>query len=256
MEDATFIRECNRLVPLGPWLELCQEARVPHIPAEFSEPFPFAQVYGALDGEECPELAAAWEWMRRRVGESLASGDKVMVRWECACHDRVKSAACQGFGWSEELYCSPMTDGLCGMCDDMRGPDCTVTETTRLGVRPWVDALRFDGWPVEFRVFYGPNGYQGVSNYYPQRPLPDMPLYRELAHDCHVMAGNLSTCSQRFPAGFTADFLVKPDGDVLFLEGGPPSHGHPMAPNAHPCCMAPGKIRGVALAPREGALRG
>jgi hypothetical protein len=58
------------------------------------------------------------------------------------------------------------------------------------------------------------------------------------------------------PYGFSADFIVREDGEVLFLEGGPPHVAEPPlgCPSAHPCCMEPGNIYGIAFARRKGAL--
>lgn len=227
----------ERVVPLDFWLELAERAGVSHIPAAFSPAFPIAELYDALEGDEAPGFAKAMAWAK----DELARPGRWMVRWECCADDNVKALACAGAEWSLAW--------THGEIDSPRLFDCTAGETTRLCVRPWVDALRIDDYPVEFRVFYGPDGYQGVSNYYPQRALPKMMIE---VHAARRLAYRLTQFAD-FPIGFTADFMVTAD-DIRLIEGGPPHHMNgQMLPSAHPCCFAPGKVAGVAFALQEGA---
>lgn len=251
MNRTEQMTEAIRLVPLGPWIERAQAAKIPYIPAEFSPAFPTAQIVASLDGEPTPEMNAAWDWASHRVEAAHAKDEKVIVRWECCCDDGKKMLAVDSGEWS------PMWTSL--TCDDERVIDCTVGETTRLCVRPWQTPYLHNGNRVEFRVFYGPTGFLGLSNYYPQFALPeDDYQINRCIHTARVFASRLNAGGE-FPAGFTADFMMidieynaQQDNSVIFLEGGPP-HWNGM-PSAHPCAFAPGFTNGIAYAPRPGAL--
>lgn len=114
-----------------------------------------------------------------------------------------------------------------------------------LMIRPWVNALKIGGYPVEFRVFAEMGSIQGVSSYYPQRDLPQW--CEELAKQCEVMAHRLVRGGAR---DFTADYLIREqDGAPILLECGPPhikGHQH----SADPCCHRAGDVSGVALSRR------
>jgi hypothetical protein len=245
------LQKRKALVPLGPWIDLAQRAKVPHIPAAFSTPFPLIQAWQALDGEATPELDAAMQWARCEA-DSLRGWDsaKPYLRWEDCSPGETKWLLGKGGGYRPEY-------GRLPMLDDPRLSDCALTDPQRLVVRPWVDALMMDGYPVEFRVFVE-RGLKGVSSYYPQRPLPETAQMLEWAAQSGFLALKLQGEAPRRWAGaavgFTADFLVSAYGNVLFLEGGPP-HTLDGLVSAHPCCFAPRQISGIALTPREGALR-
>lgn len=251
MDDVTdsmlALQHRKGLVPLGPWIALARRANVPHVPASFSPPFPLAGIWEQLDGTPCPFLEIAREWARREGADVEHAGGKPYIRWEDCSPGETKWLLGQGGGYRPEYGRRPMLD-------DPRLMDCMLTDPQRLVVRPWVDALVVAGYPVEFRVFYGPAGYQGVSSYYPQRSLPDTPATREWADRAVTFAAVLHDCDQAggLQRGFSADFLVTVDGRILFLEGGPPHVNAPIS--AHPCAFPPGQISGVALAPRPGAL--
>ena len=124
--------------------------------------------------------------------------------------------------------------------------------------RPSIQATIIDGYPVEYRVFVSDGQIQGLSNYYPQRPLPRddeqiaavMRLTQQLIDHCQTPflwnRGFLwEIFSEQYDTDgvhFTADFIVDHNGQVLFLEGGPP---HELG--AHPSCFPIGHISGVAL---------
>jgi hypothetical protein len=234
----------TRLIPLGFWLDLAERVGVPYVPAEFSPPVLVAEMEAALEADELdgPELAptvgSAYRWLS---AQKQAAGDqRMMARWECCTDDAGKARAARGEGWSPAWTRVDL--------DSPRVFDCTVGEVTRLCVRPWVDALRFDGYPVEFRVYYGPDGFQGVSNYHPQRSLAGLGDVGKYMVKVHWLT-SLLAAQDAFPVGFTADFIVSADPwDVLLLEGGPPHEFDPEGrPSAHPCCFPPGQVRGLAL---------
>lgn len=248
---ANPIEELCRLVPLGPWIDRAAAARVPFIPAVWSPAIPVSDMWGALDEPHTitPALKKGLDWVDKALKDAaLANVGPVMVRWECCTGSDVKFHASRGDLRPEQSHLV--------LLDDPRVFDCTVGETTRLCIRPWETAMLCDNYPVEFRVFIGKDGYLGTSSYYPQRPLPQR--FR-----CYV----LGVCDraesiwlenggrQGFPMGCTMDFLIREDGQPLFLEGGPPHQTtFPLAPSSHPCCFAEGAIDGIALARRAGAL--
>jgi hypothetical protein len=262
--DSELYKQCARLVPLGPWIDRCKAAGIAYIAASFSQPFPVAQMTAALDGEDTPELDAAFEWSFYEKQRLEAAGERPMMRWECCCDGMKKWYASRGEGWRPDWARIEV--------DDDRALDCTVGETTRLCVRPWVKPQREAGYPVEFRVFVGPEGPLGVSSYYPQRPLPNTVRMEFLARRCLTLARKLAEAGS-YPVGFTADFLVADGlqwtlGDpkerrnvellrtapVRFLEGGPPHVADAVSVagcSADPCCFRPGEIHGIALADRN-----
>jgi hypothetical protein len=252
MDKPTDLQLRTRLVPLGSWLQLAARVGVPYVRAKFSEPFPVCQIYDALDRKDTPELSAAFKWLSIQVIEAETYNRRISARWECCSSQDAKYAASKGEEWSKEYYLLT--------CDDERVGDCTVGCTeTRLCVRPWIEAERIDGYPVEFRVFHGPGGdVLGVSNYYPQRALPDtLQIFQKAAAVAYwsAMLYERSTdyAREALDQGFTTDWIVGKDGGVVFLEGGPPHVEGPVT--AHPCCFALGKVAGIALAARAGAIR-
>ena len=128
--------------------------------------------------------------------------------------------------------------------------------------RPWLDAEILERYPVEYRAYVRNGQVQGISNYYPQRPISlnqdhidQVTQHTELLIQ-HAKTpflwnhGMLRTAfnAKEDPDGvhFTADYILpKGRNDLLFLEGGPP---HELG--ADPCCFPAGAINGIALEPR------
>ena len=113
--------------------------------------------------------------------------------------------------------------------------------------RPWVKFNVLAGYPVEFRVYVEHDAIVGVSNYYPQRALPETWEYRESVRLVIMLTWRLLASMPiplRYPGwgfqdwspdkkNFTADFAQTEEGTVVFLEGGPPFGRY----GAHPCCF-------------------
>lgn len=249
------MNDYTSLVLIGPWLEICQKAGIPHIPATFSQGFDFGEMYACLDGEGLDKWASLRDailWTEQEIAGRYARGERAMWRWECCSGGMLKFLLSEGEGF--EGLSAHSSDVFRSVdVDDPRVFDCAVGNSLRLCVRPWIEAQRIDGYPVEFRVYYGPDGYQGISSYYPQRPLPESAEIVQAVFTACLSTKRIYT-SGVWPVGFTADFLVSETDEVLFIEGGPPHRAKGPGANAHPCCFAPGQIEGVALAPREGAL--
>ena len=92
----------------------------------------------------------------------------------------------------------------------------------------------------------------GVSNYYPQRPLTNhqrhidaIGQYTQALIDVinPPLLWNYSPFRDYFDSHFDAD------GNIAFLEGGPPHHL-----GAHPCCFPIGETQGRALTPKNETL--
>ena len=240
-------------VSLGDWLSLCEEAKVPYVPAEKVAEF-LRDDCLAFD-QDRPDV----QGRLRAVYEKLQAARQVdyMMRFDCCSVAEVKYRLGQGEPeWREEFLDLPI--------DDMRGFDIIFEyprEVLPVWKRPWMATQIVDAYPVEFRVFVQDGKVAGVSSYYPQRPLPEDGQHYLWASVASGLAHRLADTARsrvpfewhntfgKYPADgvhFTADFLVTLDARVLFLEGGPP---HELG--AHPCCFRPGEIEGVAFADRN-----
>ena len=259
---------------LTDWLELC-EGLIPHVPAEQiatlerDDVLKFDQA-----GPHQGRLAAAWVSIGNAAQAAEKAGD-VMLRFDpCASVDlKVHMDRAATGEWSEAAVTLTLADPRAlEIFEESPLPDIPVWR------RPWISAEIVDGYPVEYRAFVMNGQVQGVSSYYPQRPLPDAPRHLDQAGVVTTRTNTLiDALSERTflwplryrirrPAAlrdereiedpgiaFTADFIVRDDGAVLFLEGGPPA-----GRGAHPCCFlgADGEvlpIEGVRLAPVQGA---
>ena len=249
-----------RTVSLGDWLELARRAGVPHIDA--------TQITSvAIDdltqydtpGPHHERLGKAWAAME------AARLPGTMLRWDCCSSEDLKHAMAYGRTPSREILERLTIDTRIielGMA--YPGDEVAVWQ------RPWVgnDVEIVDGYPVEYRAFVGDAQVEGISSYYPQRPL------RRRARELDAVklwAGRLAaglTGPLVSPASlwnhpgtpskadteaagpksihFTTDFLVMKNGDVRLLEGGPPHFA-----GAHSCCFKEGEIDGIALTDRN-----
>jgi hypothetical protein len=276
------LQERMKLVPLGPWVYNARINAIPSIPAWFSDPFPVEQIAMAQDGpgengDDIRELLNAIQQV-----ESLCAPDfpdyqyhfdnRRMVRWECTAgcdmkhrvkEQRVKEQRENGGHCREHTIVTIDDPTLETVPFGATVPD--ENGNTRLCVRPWVEHMVIDGYPLEFRVFFGPDGFQGVSNYWPQRPLPEGPRIRGLADLAMNLALRMYNAQPELRVvGCTMDFLVPhplkwaypridcPPSDILFLEGGPPHVPGEMV-SAHSCCFPPGQVSGIVFAALPGA---
>lgn len=218
---------------LSVWLSRCAAAGVPAIPARFSQDILVEDIFKSTDGEECKSVDAAAKWLKDGICE------KEMWRWEQCAPIELKSVMGNGGVACGVAFC---TDDP-RLCDILY--DCNM-ETTRIAIRPVWDIQRHAGYPVEFRVYVFGAELESVSNYYPQRDLPDvfMPQAKEAAALARRLYPHVGT-------PFTADFCYDGNGHVVFLEGGPPwGYG------AHPCCFNPDKLtpERIVLAKEDGCV--
>lgn len=259
-------------ISLEDWLAVCEVAGVVTVPAEKIVEFE------SLDLWNCTKPGPHQERLIAAMGivENSAEPDH-MFRWDCCASSWIKSSLATGDWQWEEGFCQ-----LIFMEGDPRFADVLYDWPKLLlpaWKRPWVAAEIYEGFPVEYRVFVKDSEIEGISSYYPQRPLrrddrelaeveslthelikhaPETPwtlgLDQRQQEESELIPDFFGKNKDKPPApservNFTADFLVTKDGDVLFLEGGPP---HELG--AHPCCFLPHQIEGVALENRGNPL--
>ena len=252
-------REANRElqenfcpVSLGDWLDLCRRAEVPHVPAtQVTEVLRDDYLAFDTEGDHRARLQQVWKEIQ------AARKDNQMMRLDCCADAEVKYRMSLGEGGEFKPEFGFIMFG------DVRSFDM-VDEYPRDNIpvwqRPWAETQVIDGYPVEYRAFVRDGKLQGISSYYPQRPLPWFPEHLEAVRNFtdrliqHVQTPFLwhetlmfrSDPLDRQGIHFTADFLVNTQGEVLFLEGGPP---HELG--GHMCCFRPWEIEGVALTDRN-----
>ena len=248
-------------IALTDWLEVVKRVGIPFIDGQVvAEPLRDDMVQFDVDGPHQKRLADAMEaalpW----------HGPRSMLRWDCCAGIDLKHGMGRDGKRPEHI---PL------ILDDPRLLDIIVSEWPRETVpiirRPWVELEYEDGWPREYRAFVTGNRMYGISSYYPQRPLSRR--QREIDAVTDMTAALISALEPPFEytgamrakaqmiaqrhteltglpshgatlnmIDFTADFAVAADGEVLFLEGGPPH-----AAGADPCCFPEGRTYGVAL---------
>lgn len=236
-----------RPASLGDWLQLCQWADVPTIAAVSLGEAPLEAVL-RFDEPQCAEPAAPfWAAVKTKM-DTLGKG--WMARWDCCSMAAVKYRLSNGLAdWSPEL--SDL------YADDLRAYDILSehpSDTITAWARPWTTFATLRGYPIEYRVFVERDRVVGVSNYYPQRPLPDDSETSEDIRRAKAFTKTLIAVQNRplvCPQigdvegnWFTADFARLPSGALVFLEGGPP---HTPRWGAHPCCFEGAEVSGIAL---------
>ena len=211
-----------------------------------------------------------------------------MMRLDCCTDEEVKYRMSRGDGGGFQ----PEFGGV--IFGDMRSFDM-VSEYPRDNIpiwqRPWAETQVVDGYPVEYRAFVRNGKVQGISSYYPQRPLPwvteqleTVRIYTErlIQHAqtpflWHHTLMFLDNPIDREGIHFTADFLVNAQGETLMFLDNPIDRegihftadflvnaqgetlflegGPPHELGSHMCCFRPGEIEGVALTDRNVEVR-
>lgn len=248
-------------VSLQDWLEAVKAAGVPYVPARKALTVNRQDFLSFDEGR--PESQALWAQMCNLRGE-VPTGH--MIRWDPCATLGVKMAMQEGAPAEDEIVAESFDLHPEG---DPRAYDIIyeypAAEVPILS-RPWVRAQMIEGFPVEYRVFIQNSEVIGVANYYPQRALPDTPEIRQHVFKCTAYTEEIIRFMAEREArpwmpnydraGFdmsgtlihgTIDYLVRHDGEVLFLEAGPP-----FGAGAHPCAFedkvrAGEAIEGVAL---------
>ncbi|MCY4580806.1 MAG: hypothetical protein OXD31_17400 [Chloroflexi bacterium] len=241
-------------VSLGDWLKVCQAAGVPFVPAEQ------VSVIRREDYLNWTDEGAVRERLMTAYSQiSEAADDNYMMRYDCCSSTEVKAALAHGKPeWSDD-FCFLMIDDPRVYTIVEEYP----REVVPIWKRPWIDAAKVAGYPVEYRAFVRDGAVVGVSNYYPQRQLPYNEAHlREVVRYAEVLAAALTGTPFEWHSGmafyngrdeldlsgvhFSADFIVSVSEEVSFLEGGPP---HELG--AHECCFNEDDIEGIALTDGE-----
>lgn len=256
---ATVTKDPRRFnaVSLRDWVDFALAAGLDPVPAKPVASLPIDVVLRF----DCPrpEDAPYWHAFGRALDET---GPGEMVRWSACASMELKWAmgaavdpqTLDRWGHRPAAYLTP---------DDPRAFDILYEypeETIEVLRRPWVEARRVGGYPVEYRAFVQDSAVLGISSYYPQRPLVrDARVEREIAEartQTDRLIRHLDACvrlpwhpsyGKRYDPDrvhCTLDFLVEPDGAVRFLEAGPP-----WGAGAHPCCFEGREVAGIALDP-------
>lgn len=263
-DDKDLLRDDTELfspLSLTDWLHKASLCGIPHVLAETITHFESRDLINAdRHGPHQKRLRKAW----REVHAAILPDH--MMRWDCCASMWLKSEINTGnFRWQKEFGYVHHVLADCRLFDILHADWNRVMLPVLQ--RPWITPMVIDDYPVEYRVFVQEGVITGVSNYYPQRPLP----YR--IDDLNAILSNtlklIKSVDQQWEGGsrgeiqdafadlmkgkkakkrdhrsFTADYMVLPDGDVTFLEGGP---AHRLDGGAHPCCFEPGNVKGLAL---------
>lgn len=238
-------------VALGDWLSLCWAAKVAAVPAVLLGSYVVDDILEyETPGDETRRLEADLAAAQKRLGAGY------MARWDCCSMAEVKYRLSEGMAeWNPTV-----SDLYVG---DLRAFDLIYDfprSTIKAWMRPWTQFAIESDWPIEYRAFVHDGALIGVSNYYPQRPLPaSADTERDLAtimlqvealisaQTRPMLIPQLSDEWNRSLNQWTADFARLPSGAIVFLEGGPP---HSPTGSAHSCCFEPGKVEGFALEAR------
>lgn len=220
---------------LSEWLALARERDVPHVEAEeVGRCWP-----GELMAHMCEESMPQRNYaaMMGRLGRIDLEGS--MLRWNLCAPIRLKEEIAETGRASAEAArgIDPAGDlRLASIIEDQSPMQVMI-----LYRRPWVEPERHEGFPVEFRAFVEGRRVIGASNYYPQVSLPKK--YRRIGERCMRMTERIADA--RPHDGFTADWILTAEGEMLLLECGP-MHAEGGA-GSHPCCFDPGEVEGVRL---------
>lgn len=241
-------------ISLSGWSRLAQDAGIALVPAERVCSVP-VEVVMRFENPQPSDLVHVQPLLNARA--ALKSDE--MLRWDCCASLDMKDVMSHGSAPEYALRTDrlnpqvPVWRTLEGF-DDPRFMDiimeCPV-ESVDVIKRPWIEARREGTHPVEYRVFVANGRVEAVANYYIQRNLPlsdevrqevsqaisstqkligHMERVGSLPFNLGVEEGHPMFDSTK--ASFTADYLVSQEGQVLFLEAGPP-----FGLGAHPCAF-------------------
>ena len=227
------------------WMEWATKAGVPAVPVECKAVLNIDALmrFERAQESDLPVLEALARCNQERP-------DGFMLRWDCCAPYGIKAS--MGHPRPDGAPLSDPED-LVLIVDDPRACDLIYefpSESIAVLQRPWAAVRQWEGFPIEFRVFVRKGAVCGISNYYPQRSLPDTPEIRQWAAQSGQAAQLIVDTAKAanaypwmgFPRGIpeeyqrgfeaTLDFCVTQEGEVLFLEAGPG-----VGLGAHPCCF-------------------
>ena len=253
MEEKLGTRDPNSFCPvsLGDWLALCRQAGVTHVAAEqVAEIQQEDYLRFDTEGPHQERLLHAWRTIQ------AAQRPNHMMRLDCCSDAEIKHQMSRGKGGFRPEFGQIILG-------DVRSFDIVdeyPRETIPVWRRRWIETMQLESYPVEYRAYVRNGRLAGISNYYPQRPLPRTEEHlKQVAQHTQALIRDaqppflwnrtamLLDCDLDLEkVHFTADFLATEKGAVVFLEGGPP---HELG--AHMCCFRPWETDGVALEDRN-----
>lgn len=245
---------------IAAWADLADRAGVPHIPLEKLCTWNVDDIVGA-DAPKCEDIETL-----NRARKRLREG-KAVARWSHCAGAMAKfymGAGGAAQGWSNEMIDTEFDDDrFYELLMDYPEP------TFSLYRREWVDPLVVDEFPVEYRVFVFGDVVSAISNYYPQRDLPNtrqtlrhistafacvammvraqrlplnLPPWALEGHDPDAAAAILTA------SNCTIDFMARASGGLTMIDAGPA-----FGMGADPCCFPfDGIPDGIALEDRSG----
>ena len=182
LDDCPFVPNKDEFnyTSLISWLNFCEIKGINHIPGEIIDTIEVQLLWDAIDGKANEKTKLFFQ----KAENYLEKNSNNMIRWDCCASYVLKYS----MGNSGE---SKLSDrGI--ILDDPRFFDIIFewrSEKISIIGRPWVKALYYKKWPVEFRVYVQDNEIIGVSNYYPQRDLSEEFLL--FAEGCKDITENL-----------------------------------------------------------------
>lgn len=243
-------------VSLGAWIDEAKKALIPFVPINKIGEIPRDVLMRIEEPTESDCLI--WEDLNK-AEKSL--DDTSMTRWDACSTSELKYVMGQAGQPKEERIAAGKQTTPCMRVFDIHHG--YAGDVIPIWSRPWIEAMEFKGFPVEFRVFVKDSKILGIANYYPQVTLPESVEIGRFVQQCEVMANQfikhldgsnsrpwLMDCENKFnpeKVNATMDFIVTKNGAVLFLEAGPP-----FGVGAHPCSFIDREISGVALGLAEG----
>lgn len=261
---------------LGNWLIIAAEAGVGAVPARILHAVPTQALFSDAMGNDRPEH------YRKDLEELDAAIQTIredeMLRFDPCGSAALKSSISEGRGELvgpsrgyirshngrvDHILCERLADAFLWHPEDhMPVFARPIIKTRKRG--GWAFHTGAAGeWPCEWRVYVREGVVIGISNYYPQAAagVEDVPTALAAAVRTELLISAMADLKivphhSRYEgaldiskASFSADFIERDDGELLFLEAGP-AHIFRPAFGASPCCFNPNDgISGIALAP-------
>lgn len=235
------------ILSLRHWIDVANRSHVPYVPIEVITEFPMHDLLRFDEEKHAPALVRGFNQIKN------AKEKNTIIRWDCCAGMELKYEMSKGnTKWKESFW-----DTF--WIDDPRAYDILFEYPERFVQvlkRPWINATIYNGYPIEYRVFIEGSKVVGVSNYYLQRSLPedenwvlqDIETVQNLSEKIITNVPIPIKCPEinidPKTIACSLDWIKDTNGNIFFLEGGPPHLPHW---GAHPCCFKPGSISGIAL---------
>lgn len=236
---------------LPAWLKVAELAGLDFIPAREIHSMPTEAMEKHSSGEDVNEF----EIEEQKMLAALGPGE--MLRMEQVAPAEIKHERSSGQDMGNgTFYSDHFKRPILNLFEDRYYTTLLdlAEDQIRAYARPIITPRMISGefnneagnWPEEFRVYIRDGQITGVSNYYPQvvmTPQEHAEVMAGAVHAAQIMVDFMNekkiTCDNatfRIPEGetfsCTLDFLIREDGKLLFLEGGPEG-----GRGAHPCCF-------------------